>query len=66
MYIGISMFLIAVGAVLTFAVTTQAEGFNINTAGWILMAVGALGVLLSLLVLGRDRTDRATVDRPRG
>lgn len=64
MYIGVSLFLIAVGAILTFAVTTNAEGFNINTAGWILMAVGALGALLSLLMLGRERTDRTPADRP--
>lgn len=55
MYIGFSIFLIALGAILTFAVNASAEGFNINTAGWILMIAGALGVVLSLLVLGRDR-----------
>lgn len=49
MYIGVSLFLIAVGAILTFAVTTEAEGFNINSAGWILMIVGAVGVVLSFL-----------------
>lgn len=61
MYIGFSIFLIALGAILTFALTTSAEGFNINTAGWILMIAGALGVVLSLLVLGRERDP---ADRP--
>ena len=61
MYIGISLFLIALGAVLAFAVNASVEGFSINTAGWILIIVGVIGVLVSLLVLARDRT---TVDRP--
>jgi hypothetical protein len=38
-----------VGAILTFAVTVSASGFNINTVGIILMLAGALGLLLSLL-----------------
>ncbi len=42
MGIGISLLLIAVGAVLAFAV-------GITTIGWILLAVGALGILLSLV-----------------
>ncbi|HEV2754134.1 MAG TPA: DUF6458 family protein [Solirubrobacteraceae bacterium] len=61
MYIGISLFLIALGAVLAFAVNASVEGFSINTAGWILIVVGVIGVLASLLVLARGRT---TVDRP--
>jgi hypothetical protein len=47
--IGVSLFLIAVGAVLTFAVEVEAEGFNINTIGIILMVVGAVGLFLSLM-----------------
>lgn len=49
MYIGVSLFVIAVGAILTFAVTTSAEGFNINSAGWILMIVGAIGIVVSFI-----------------
>jgi hypothetical protein len=49
MGIGVSLFLLAVGAILTFAVTVTAEGFNINTVGVILMIVGGLGLLLTLL-----------------
>jgi len=51
MGIGTSIFLIAVGAILDFAVTvrTDAHGFNINTVGLILMIVGAIGLVLSLL-----------------
>ncbi len=61
MYIGISLFLIALGAVLAFAVNASVEGFSINTAGWILIIVGVVGVFASLLVLARGRT---AVDRP--
>jgi hypothetical protein len=50
--IGTSIFLIAVGAILAFAVEVDAEGFDVNTIGVILMIVGALGALLSLLFWG--------------
>jgi Domain of unknown function (DUF6458) len=49
MGLGVGIFLIAVGAILTFAVTTSANGVDIDTVGWILMAVGFAGVLLSLI-----------------
>jgi hypothetical protein len=49
MSIGISIFLLVVGAILTFAVNVSTSGFDINTVGIILMAAGILGLLLSLL-----------------
>lgn len=49
MGIGVGLFLLAVGAILTFAVSAEADGFDINTVGIILMVVGGLGILLSLL-----------------
>jgi hypothetical protein len=49
MGIGVSLILIAVGAVLAFAVNVTTSGFNVNTVGWILLVVGAVGVLLSLV-----------------
>ena len=49
MSLGVSLFLLVVGAVLTFAVDVSASGFNLNTVGIILMVAGALGVVLSLL-----------------
>lgn len=69
MGIGVSIFLIAVGAILTFAVDAAVNGFNIQTIGIILMAVGALGLILTLLVWGPRRRDvvvedRAVYDRP--
>jgi Zn-dependent protease with chaperone function len=48
-YIGLSIFLMAVGAILAFAVTTEAEGFNINTAGVILLILGVVTLLIALL-----------------
>lgn len=53
MGIGISVFLIAVGAILTFAVEWAVQGVDINTVGVILMIAGAIGLLWSLLFLGR-------------
>jgi hypothetical protein len=49
MGLGVGIFLIAVGAVLTFAVSATTSGVNLDTVGWILMGVGAASVLLSLL-----------------
>ena len=53
MGIGGSVFLIAIGAILTFAIETDsAEGFNINTIGVILMVVGGIGVLAFVTAVG--------------
>jgi hypothetical protein len=49
MSIGASIFLLVLGAILTFAVNVTTEGFNINTVGIILMIAGAIGLLMSLL-----------------
>ena len=49
MGIGVSLILIAVGAVLTWAVNATVSGVDINTIGVILMIVGAVGLLLSLM-----------------
>jgi hypothetical protein len=47
--LGVSIFLIALGAILTFAVNTSPSGLNIHVVGVILMCVGLLGILLSLI-----------------
>lgn len=71
MGIGVSLFLIAVGAVMTFAVNVTTSGFNIDTVGIILMIVGGIGLLLSLLFWSsfapfrRDRYATGTVVRER-
>jgi hypothetical protein len=49
MGLGVSLFLIAVGAILAFAVDATVEGLDIATVGWILMGVGVVGLLLSLM-----------------
>lgn len=49
MGIGTSILLIAIGAVLRFAVSVSTSGFNLHTVGVILMIVGVVGLLLSLL-----------------
>jgi hypothetical protein len=51
MSLGISLFLIAVGAVLAFAVSYTAQGVDIAAVGWILMAVGFIGLLMYLMFL---------------
>ncbi len=48
MGIGTSIFLIAVGAILYFAVNADVSGLEISTVGLILMIVGVLGLLISL------------------
>ncbi len=47
--LGLSLLLIAVGAILTFAVEVTVSGFNLDAAGIILMIVGGIGAVLSLL-----------------
>ncbi|HEY1518328.1 MAG TPA: hypothetical protein VGF91_18010 [Solirubrobacteraceae bacterium] len=49
MTIGSSILLIAVGAILKWAVTAQVKGFDIQTAGTVLLVVGLLGLVLSLI-----------------
>ena len=49
MGIGVSLILIAVGAILTWAVNADVEGVDITVVGVILMVVGAIGFILSML-----------------
>jgi hypothetical protein len=48
MGLGVSLFLIAAGAILTWAVNATVSGLNINTVGVILMVVGIVGLVLSM------------------
>ncbi len=57
MYIGTSIFLIALGAILKFAVTATVAGISIQTAGLILMVAGVVGLLVSIFFL-TTRDDR--------
>ena len=49
MGISVSILLIAVGAILTWGVTADAEGLDVNAIGVILMIVGLLGLVISLI-----------------
>ena len=63
---GFSIFLIALGAILTFAVDASISGLDINTVGIILMIAGAIGVVVSLIWIDRatgPRTDRVVEER---
>jgi hypothetical protein len=67
MGIGVSIFLIAVGAVLAFAVNYSVSGLDINVVGWILMIVGVIGLIMAAFIFGprsRARSDVVT-DRTR-
>jgi hypothetical protein len=49
MGLGTSLVLIAIGAILEFAIRVSTPGFNIHTVGIVLMVVGVLGLLVSLV-----------------
>jgi hypothetical protein len=48
MGIVVSMLMIATGAIMRFAVTVEGNGFNVGTAGMVLMVVGVIGAVLSI------------------
>ena len=58
MTLGTSLFLLAVGAILRFAVSDSIEGVDLSVVGLILMIVGAIGLVLAFYLLNRaDRGD---------
>jgi hypothetical protein len=65
MGIGTSIFLIALGAILKFAVTASIAGIELATVGVILMIVGILGLLISLFFLSQNRTTAVAPARER-
>jgi len=60
MGIGVGIFLIAVGAILAFAVEASVQGIDIEVVGVILMIAGAIGIVLDLIVFAPRR--RSVVD----
>jgi len=62
MGIGVSVFLIAVGAILTFAVHATLSGVSIQTIGVILMVVGVIGLLVTMLIFAPRRSARGVVE----
>jgi len=66
MRIGSSIFLLALGAILAFAVSATVAGVDLHAVGWVLMAAGALGLILTMTVFAprRRRTLTQTRDLP--
>ena len=65
MGIGTSIFMIAIGAILYFAVNASISGLEIATIGLILMILGIVGLLISLYLTSMaSRRGAAPVDRP--
>lgn len=62
MYIGLGIFLLALGAILYFAVEATFAGIDIQTVGLILMICGVLAIILSFVVQASRRRNR----EPRG
>ncbi len=62
MGIGVGVFLLAVGAVLAFAVHATVSGLDVSAVGWILMAAGVLGLVLDLAVFAPRRRSVVTRD----
>jgi hypothetical protein len=61
-----SIFLVAVGAILRYAINVTVEGVEIDTVGLILMVVGIIGLVISLAVtfMGNGGPPRRPDDYP--
>ena len=60
---GVSLFFIAIGAILAFAIDANTEGFNLDAIGVILLVIGLIGLLWSLVLADDGRPfRRRTVD----
>ena len=55
MGIGAGIFLLALGAILTFAVDWKLAGLDLHAVGWVLMAAGAVGLILFFVFWNRRR-----------
>jgi hypothetical protein len=62
MTIGGSLFCIAAGAILYFAVTAELAGIDLQTVGLILMIIGVIGLVLGIVLLGSRRRAAAEID----
>jgi hypothetical protein len=69
MGIGVSIFLLAVGAIMTFALNAEVSGLDLDTVGVILMVVGVIGLVFSMMFWsswgGFNRSTERTVVRDR-
>jgi tellurite resistance protein TehA-like permease len=66
MGIGTSLFLIAAGAILRYAITESISGVELDTVGLILLIVGVIGLIISLVLMLAPRRHETVVtqDRP--
>ena len=64
MYFGGAIAMIAVGAVLSFAVRDAVRGVDLTAVGYILMVVGVLGIVLTMAMSGRRDARDARRDDP--
>ena len=60
MRLGTAIVLLALGAILAFALRVDLSGIDLQLVGWILMIVGALGIVLELAVWGPRSRRRVT------
>src|SRR4029450_2525900 len=60
MRLGTAIVLLALGAILTFALNVEVSGINLDVVGWILMIAGALGIVLELALWGPRQRRRVT------
>lgn len=66
MGIGVSIFLIALGAILAFAVSFEVSGLDISVVGYILMIVGLVGLIMTAFIWGpRNRGHDEVVEERR-
>ena len=49
MGLGVSLLLVAAGAILAFAVNAEVSGVDVHAVGWILLIVGIVGAVLSMI-----------------
>lgn len=70
MSLGAGIVLLAIGAILAFAVDVHLDFVDLHTVGYILMAAGALGIILGIVLLSRRRgsvaTSRSSIDPATG
>ncbi|MEJ3744374.1 DUF6458 family protein [Actinomycetes bacterium KLBMP 9797] len=62
MGIGTSVFLLAVGAILTFALNASVGGLDLDVVGWILMGAGVVGLVMTALIWGNRRREVVTTE----
>ncbi|WP_375400005.1 DUF6458 family protein [uncultured Amnibacterium sp.] len=70
MSLGAGIVLLAIGAILAYAVNVQVSFVDLHTVGYILMAAGAIGIILGIVLISRRRssvsTSRSSIDPATG